>query len=301
MVRNEADIVEAFVRHNLGFLDGLTVIDHASIDGTSEILAKLQAEGLPLRVSSNPEPAYRQSATMTALAREALEADVADFVFALDADEFLKARSRTEIEQALSDVPPNTHAAMHWLSYVPDTFGGATEEFGPGHLWWRLKAERHTLRKVIVGRILLEASDNALATGSHVVHVQNRIQPHALIRQNAVALAHCPVRSRAQLEVKIIIGNLAHLAAREKGAHHWRALYAELRDGLTLTEDRLREIACNYGLPREMWLPAEDVELIEDPVPLTVDQRYGVEARPGALHVLMRYAESLIESMQSAA
>jgi hypothetical protein len=30
MLRNEADIVEAFVRHNLSVLDALVLIDHAS-------------------------------------------------------------------------------------------------------------------------------------------------------------------------------------------------------------------------------------------------------------------------------
>jgi hypothetical protein len=34
MVKNEADIIEAFVRHNLRFLDALVVVEHASADGT---------------------------------------------------------------------------------------------------------------------------------------------------------------------------------------------------------------------------------------------------------------------------
>ena len=299
MVRNEADIIEAFVRHNLRLLDGLAVVDHLSIDGTSQILARLQAEGLPLRVARSAEPAYRQSDTMTALVREALSADGADFVFAIDADEFLKVESRAALERALSDVPPNIHAAMHWLTYVPDAFANAGE-FGPGHLWWRLKTERHKLRKVIVGRSLLERSDDVLATGSHVVLTggdSSKIQPHALLRQDAVALAHCPVRSRAQLEGKIIVGYLAHLAAGVNGAHHWRALYAELRDGATLTEDHLREIACNYGLPREMWRPPTEIDLIEDPVPLDpAERRYASDACPDALRLLMHYTEGLIAS-----
>jgi glycosyltransferase involved in cell wall biosynthesis len=45
MLRNEADIVESFVRHNLSLLDGLLVVDHGSSDGTSEILDALVTEG----------------------------------------------------------------------------------------------------------------------------------------------------------------------------------------------------------------------------------------------------------------
>src|SRR5690349_11051897 len=101
MVRNEADVIEAFVRHNLAFLDALVVVDHGSFDGTSDVLAKLRDEGLPLRVAHDADPAYRQAQTMTRLAREAL-GEGADFVFALDADEFLKLESRTALEQALA-------------------------------------------------------------------------------------------------------------------------------------------------------------------------------------------------------
>ena len=50
MVRNEADVIEAFVRHNLGVLDGLAIVDHGSFDGTTEILAELQREDLSLRI-----------------------------------------------------------------------------------------------------------------------------------------------------------------------------------------------------------------------------------------------------------
>ena len=112
-----------------------------------------------------------------------------------------------------------------------------------------------------------------------------------------MALAHCPVRSRAQLEGKVVVGYLAHLAAGAKGAHHWRSLYDEIRDGATLTGDRLREIACNYGLVRGAWLPTAQIELIEDPVSLNAELRYRSGARPDTLRLLMHYTESLIASM----
>jgi hypothetical protein len=38
-------------------LDGLPIVDNGSLDGTPEILAKLKAEGLPLRVVPEPERA----------------------------------------------------------------------------------------------------------------------------------------------------------------------------------------------------------------------------------------------------
>lgn len=48
MARNEADIIEAFVRYHCRIFDAIVIVDHASIDGTSEILDALRSEGLPL-------------------------------------------------------------------------------------------------------------------------------------------------------------------------------------------------------------------------------------------------------------
>src|SRR6185436_15684300 len=61
MVRNEADIIEASVRHNLSCLDRLAVIDHGSFDGTSEILRQLAAESDAVRIIADPSVAYEQS------------------------------------------------------------------------------------------------------------------------------------------------------------------------------------------------------------------------------------------------
>ncbi len=298
MVRNEADIIEAFVRHNLSLLDGLVIVDHGSFDGTPEILAKLQAEGLPLRVVRHADPAYRQSETMTTLAREALTCDGADFVFALDADEFLKVESRVGLERALAGVPPGMNAVLHWLTYVPDAFDDASA-VGPGHLWWRLKTERQTLLKVVASRALVTRLTDVIAMGNHAILSRSvpNTQAHARLRRDVVALAHCPVRSRTQLESKIIVGYLANLAARQLDrllARHWRELYNELRAGGTFDEARLRRIASNYGLPVKNWRPVTEIELVEDPVSLIGEQRYRVDAVCDPLQLLLRFTETLV-------
>ena len=50
MVRNESDIIETFIRHNLTLLDELHIIDHNSSDNTREILTHLKQEGLPIHI-----------------------------------------------------------------------------------------------------------------------------------------------------------------------------------------------------------------------------------------------------------
>jgi hypothetical protein len=72
MVRNEADIIEASVRHNLATLDRLLVVDHGSFDGTSEILRQLCAELPAVSVVADPSIEFSQSARITHLARQLL-------------------------------------------------------------------------------------------------------------------------------------------------------------------------------------------------------------------------------------
>jgi hypothetical protein len=298
MVRDEGDVVEAFVRHNARVLDGLIVADHGSLDGTREVLGRLREEGLSVRVVPIDEPAFFQSRRITELAREALGRDGADFVFALDADEFLKVSSRPTLERALAAVPRGMHALVHWQTYVPDDLENAVS-FGPGHLWWRLASERHAMHKVAVSRGLLDTPRAVVTDGNHLVSEPSAVAPprHARLPVEVAALAHCPVRSRAQLTAKVVTGYLADLAAQAPGrefAHHWGELYREIAEGATLTAERLREIACNYTIPRAKWRAPSDIELVEDPVSIDFELRYPATRGPDTLRRVMRFAEALI-------
>jgi glycosyl transferase family 2 len=298
MVRNEADIVEASVRHNLSVLDGLVVIDHGSIDGTSEILASLHSEGLALQVATDRTPGFFQAERITIAAREILACEGADFVFPIDADEFIKIESRRRLEEALADVPHDAHALVRWLTYVPDFMDSENERIGPAHLRWRLKEERHGTRKSVIGRSFLRPTQH-LVSGSHLVDdpTGDRPPPHVRLDPEAIALAHCPVRSAQQLQRKIIVGYLAHLATlprNDQQAFHWRDLYEEYRAGRTVDAARLKQIASNYSLPRSRWQPADAIELVEDPVALEVESRYCTDGSLDMLRLLMRFTETLL-------
>jgi len=69
LVRNEEDVIEASIRHNLRSLDAITVVDHGSDDATPQILASLVREGLPVEVRRDDAIELRQSAVTTAEVR----------------------------------------------------------------------------------------------------------------------------------------------------------------------------------------------------------------------------------------
>ena len=69
-VKNEIDIVEAFVRHTLALVDHLVVLDNGSQDGTGDVLQALAKEGLPLEIVEDGSPGQYQPQRMTRLMHE---------------------------------------------------------------------------------------------------------------------------------------------------------------------------------------------------------------------------------------
>lgn len=268
MVRNEADIIETFVRHNLAFLDGLVILDHGSTDATPRVLRRLKAEALPLILVQSQERAFFQGSEITRIATESFKRTDADFVFALDADEFIRATSRQAVEDALATIPEGVHGRHRWYSYVPTAFD---RPFGPHCLRLRLREERAARYKLVIRRGFVETGNYMVTEGNHWISDlrTGRAAGHEHIQPERLSLAHCPVRSRAQLESKVRLGYQALLETgglNSAMAYHWRELYEDLESGIPLSDSRLRVIAANYTVPRADWLPEERIDLVQDPV-----------------------------------
>jgi hypothetical protein len=274
MVRNEADLIEAFVRHNAGVVDALHVVDHRSEDGTREILEDLMMQGLPLTLERYDGAAQRQPEIVTRLARGAFAAG-ADCVVPLDADEFLKIPRRSEFERAIRSFGNEYCAVMQWQTYVPDAMPAYAHPLAAARK--RRATEAHGLRKVVLTRAFARTPQAVVGAGNHTVLMEGPGQDLAtnparlaLLPAHLGALAHFPVRSATQLVRKINVGWQAHVAAGRDDAalaYHWRELYEDFAQRGAPDDARLREIAVNYGVPMAHWEAVESVELVEDPLP----------------------------------
>ncbi len=201
-------------------VDHLAVDAHGSFDGTSEILdALVQEAALPLTVERDERTAYFQPEILTPLARNLLRRGDADFVFMLDADEFLRTPSRSMLDAMLARVPVGMHALVPWVTYIPD-FAGTRGALSLPLLRSakRPPAERQLLHKVVVSRRFLDTPAAFVATGNHRVYPADDAPdepcPHARVPEEAIAIAHVPIRSAEQFTTKIAIGWLAHLATK---------------------------------------------------------------------------------------
>lgn len=281
MMRNEADIVESFVRHHLTLLDTLSVIVHCSTDGTNEILGELSKEGLPLEIFSIDELGFYQGQRMTQVARGIFEHHRPDFLFALDADEFVRASSRSRLEEVLGGIPSGAHGLLPWHTYVPT----ATNDFGETDPLRRIR-KRHTgdsrrqnYFKLLVGKGFTADTSLAISHGNHVLvsPVAERARNQSYHKFDEPLLSHYPVRGSEQIATKTLVGWLSHIVigdhTRGRSAH-WRELYDHLKSQPKLSAEAVTSLALKYAQGFRETDPAATVDLVDDPLPVAFTIRY---------------------------
>lgn len=266
VVRNEEDIVEASIRHNLGVLDALTVVDHGSDDATASIVEGLRAEGLPIDLVREEAIEYRQSDVTTAHARRILAAG-ADLCCPLDADEFLRVPSRADLERAAGQAGPSRHLAVPRYTCCP--------EFGAGDIVARLRRgrrladERHGRFKVIAGRALLEQPQATMGDGTLAVPPgSGQPSSHAFVSAEFACVAHVPIRSAGQYTSKFAVGYLSRLLAGVPEGEiglRWKREYAAILSGAKPTVDDLEALVANYGALDADGTDPTSVRWIDDP------------------------------------
>jgi hypothetical protein len=299
MVRNEADVIELFVRWHLRIADHLLVADHASGDGTGDILAALRDEGLPLTIVSRGSAAQDQSRVTTALARRAAQGLAADWVLPFDADELLDSETGESPRSVIERLDPRLVYRVGWRNYVPrpeDTSGDAPLLERMAH---RNRSER-TQHKLLIPGALLRKRATWLGPGNHRLLQRSWLKRTTLQSVDAeqLWLAHFPVRSVEQLRTKTLIGWLAQLASAERHGNpvrdgHLDEMYALLRHGEVPDAADIARFARFYSTSAQT---ASEPELVRAPLkppggPIAL--RYAHLGRANAVSALIDFTERL--------
>jgi len=302
-VRNEADVIELFVRHHAEFVDELVVVDHMSCDATPEILRELAAEGLPVVLKTHAGNSFNQSAIVSAAVREVAHERGADWIVPLDADEFLTSDEDPHVRSVLEGMEPEVHR-VPWRTYVPHPDDKPDEPHLHRRVTHRRVDEGLVHGKVLVPGELARRSRLTIGQGNHHVAIQRRFKKKKRIRAQPaerLVLAHFPVRSAAQLTARAIMGWPVRLARGAPPEKHWglHSLFQRVRVGEVFRTEDLPALAAHYA-----QRPNEDgshppVELVRDPV--VASGAYPL-ARPGeppaspqvlAARLLEQFAEEL--------
>lgn len=250
MVRNEQDIIEPFIRHNSKFLDLMIVLDNGSEDRTREILLNLARELDNVIITDWQDGAYNQAHTMTRALHAIQSAVFADFVFFLDADEFLAKKDKSDLLSSLSKLRVGDWGYLPWRTLMPDP---SLDEIDCPDV-----IERMTLMRAVESpqyyKTVLRMGGGLdprirMHQGNHDVVWPSSGRGKVM---DDLYLLHLPVRSANQILTKGALGWRANLARpdfdpkRVEGGQ-WKRLYDLQEQGVVLDGDALLHEARIYA------------------------------------------------------
>jgi hypothetical protein len=261
-VKNEQDIIEPFLRHHTPLMDLIFVMDNNSSDDTHRIIAQLVHELGNIVLVDKP-PAYHGQAIFVSQAlRYVQSACFADKVFFLDADEFLAAQSRAELDAKTALLPKRrifgkraiTLGRMAWRTFLVDPASDETLQPDPIlRMGWRRKTEvlRPSTSKIFArfgggfdAALICEHGNHKLRSG-----LDGRL-PERLIAD--LHLLHMPVRSFQQLRSKAIAAWISNLArgvaiAAKQGVHRKAIADMLAQRNLPMTARELAQLGMTYA------------------------------------------------------
>jgi len=258
MIRDEADVLPAWLAHHVAQgVDVLVVTDNGSVDGSREILERFAADA-PMVVDLRHDPVHKkqQSATVTAMARDAYAVHGADWVVNADADEFLVAVDRSlDLRTVFERLDPAVRAFV-----VPVVnMVGPMAESGPGlrRLVWRDERTDDELRRVGLlahpsgNAIHVGDPDVAVVQGNHLVTVAAGDAPPAEL---ALEVLHFPWRSWEQYAHRVEIAGRAYESNPDmvpSPNHHGMRDYRRLAAGTLRAYFAARLVGASAGTAQQ--------------------------------------------------
>jgi len=251
MVKNEQDVIEAFVRHNIRLLDYMVIVENGSVDATGQILLQLAQEFDNLILAEEVGFAYNQSERMTRWLSEYQARFAADYIFALDADEFLDAHGDAPFHSVLREIPEDGYGLIPWCTYVltPEVNHAAAAD--PLRIMnFRRSQEKPPRYKAVIRLDGRSAEDLQITQGNHAVRSKSGREIVGK-RLDGLRLLHYPLRSLDQAKAKSVVGWMAYVAidprvGETKNGDQWRVNFDQFVSGKAIDHHTLCEMSMLY-------------------------------------------------------
>lgn len=304
VVRNEFDILEAFVRYHAELADRLVIADHRSIDGSLELLRELRSEGLPLDVRPLTAPIFRQGLTTSLLARAVAEELQPELIVPLDADEFLAAEEPEQVRSLVAGLSRQRPTLVVQRNFVPMPDDDLGERNPVARIVHREPRDRRTIsgktRKVIVPGPVAADPAWGIANGNHRVVPRAGQGRIASDRDSELFVAHYPARSVEQLAWRIV-SRFGAVAARLERSPKMNApkrwILGQIAGGAELDRQWLTEMALGYG---GFAGAVEEASLARLPLRPCPQLRYANETQVSLIGAFADTVEGILEAREEA-
>ena len=210
IVKNEADIIEAFVRHTLAWVDHHLIFDHDSTDGTREILGALKREGLPITLYTDEAIGNLQDLRSNHLTQLAAQSLGADWILPLDADEILTGPGRASLEKSLATLATDRPASIPLVNYYPTSEDDPAQSNPVLRLRYCQPSAARTKKVMVPRQLALELGVTA-GKGSHVLYRDGTPLPDQPLPEDFF-LAHLALRSPQHQVLRVVLAELQKLS-----------------------------------------------------------------------------------------
>lgn len=248
LIRNEADILPAFLRHCCELFDEILIVDHQSTDGSREIMEDARRAGFPIEIWNLRSRAYFQAALSNTFAGIAFDRG-ADWVFFLDADEFLDVEDSPQLRSMLERTDAEV-GFLRWLNLAPLRLG-SFDSFDIAQDYMVAQAPSRYGKVALSRRILQRPGRYWVEGGNHSVSSVAEGEATELPAQEIGRIAHLPIRSMERLVRKVEGGVEAYLARGDQQdllGFHWFEIHDRINRG-RLDAETARKVALSYGEP----------------------------------------------------
>lgn len=250
--KNEQDILEPFLRHHSPFFDAILVLNNGSADQSTPILNNLVRELPNVICIDAPTQKNELARSISHVFRQAQSAFFADFVFFLDADEFIGAPNPAAFDAMISKIKFGRAGRMAWRTFVPDPALDETKIPDPIQRLTHRRIKERTRPSTSKSFVRLGGAFNpahATEQGNHKMRTGLNFSFSAKILQD-LPLFHLPIRSIQQARAKGIIGWASYLARGDLamgGGGHWKILSEEFAAQNEISSNALTDMAMRYG------------------------------------------------------
>ncbi len=285
-VKDEHDIIESFCRYNLTYCDFMLILDNGSADDTRDIITKLAAEGLPVRLIKKQDV---KVALMPTLAHMAIDELGADVIVPLDADEFLCHADGISPRAALEALNEEIEYTARWRTYIYSHEPDIALGFMPNNFTHYRSPSLESgkwLSKTIAGKFLLNERGARFCAGAHFLEYPNGPGPVGeRAPHDKLVCAHFPLRSHTQAVRKAFSLWMMMLAKgdmtrAQMDALQYGAMFNLLRERGEIPRESMRQFCVEYTL-RQVLGTEEAERMAKEPGAMPIDaamyQRLGEE------------------------
>lgn len=238
-IKNEADIIESFVRYHAEIVDAMFFVENGSTDGTVSILRLLKEEGYPITVFDESEQEFDELRFINQYASLVLKSNQIDWLIPLDADEFLDAggeNPRTYMEKWDTDF---VYTVM-WKTYVWNEDVEKKSGFVPDRFEAYRDEKYEIFKKVVIPGQLYEKKKLLIMHGNHdVIGIDLKKKSDSSIK-----FLHYPIRSREQFKAQTVVNTIMEMSRssrREGEAWHWDNAYRTIKENRELDLERISQ------------------------------------------------------------